>query len=129
MLPPDDPEAAAYGVEQRLTVNARAAGPRLGKDVQTAIKGSKTGDWSVADDGTVTAGGIALVEGEFTLETVAGAADDASAVGMLPRGGFVVLDTARDARSWRPRASPATSSAPSSRPARTPASTSPTGSR
>ena len=47
-------------------------GPRLGKDVQLAIKGSKSGDWSVAEDGTVTAGGLALVEGEFTLETVAG---------------------------------------------------------
>ncbi|QIX27687.1 isoleucine--tRNA ligase [Nocardioides sp. JQ2195] len=87
-----DPEAASYGVSQKLTVNARAAGPRLGKDVQHAIKGSKTGDWSVADDGTVTSGGLALVEGEFTLETVAASGDD-SATGMLPRGGFVVLDT------------------------------------
>ena len=56
LLDLDTPEAAAYGVEQRLTVNARAAGPRLGKDVQLAIKGSKTGDWSVAEDGTVTVG-------------------------------------------------------------------------
>ncbi len=87
------PEAAAYGVAQRLTVNARAAGPRLGRDVQTAIKGSKSGDWSVAEDGTVTAGGLELVEGEYTLETVAGSADDATTIGMLPRGGFVVLDT------------------------------------
>ena len=71
--PPTRPEAASYGVAQRLTVNARAAGPRLGKDVQRAIKASKSGDWSVADDGTVTAGGLALVEGEYTLETVAGA--------------------------------------------------------
>ncbi|HSF35491.1 MAG TPA: class I tRNA ligase family protein, partial [Nocardioides sp.] len=90
----DAPEAASYGVSQRLTVNARAAGPRLGKDVQLAIKGSKSGDWSVADDGTVTAGGLALVEGEYALETVAGSSDDATAIGMLPRGGFVVLDTA-----------------------------------
>jgi isoleucyl-tRNA synthetase len=89
-----DPEAASYGVEQRLTVNARAAGPRLGKDVQSAIKGAKSGEWSVADDGTVTSGGLVLEEGEFTLETVAGSADDSSATGMLPRGGFVVLDTA-----------------------------------
>ncbi|KQY56287.1 MULTISPECIES: isoleucine--tRNA ligase [unclassified Nocardioides] len=87
-----DPEAASYGVSQKLTVNARAAGPRLGKDVQLAIKGSKSGDWSVADDGAVTSGGLALVEGEFTLETVAASGDD-SATGMLPRGGFVVLDT------------------------------------
>ena len=94
MMPPDDPGAAAFGVSEKLTVNARAAGPRLGKDVQQAIKGSKTGDWSVAEDGTVTAGGLALVEGEYTLEVVAGAAGDGTAVGMLPRGGFVVLDTA-----------------------------------
>ncbi|MGH3336151.1 MAG: isoleucine--tRNA ligase [Nocardioides sp.] len=87
------PEAASYGVAQRLTVNARAAGPRLGRDVQTAIKGSKSGDWSVAEDGTVTAGGLELVDGEYTLETMAGSADDATTIGMLPRGGFVVLDT------------------------------------
>jgi isoleucyl-tRNA synthetase len=93
LLGADSAEARQYGVEQRLTVNARAAGPRLGRDVQQAIKGSKSGDWSVAADGTVTAGGLALVEGEYTLETVAGAASDDQAVGMLPGGGFVVLDT------------------------------------
>jgi isoleucyl-tRNA synthetase len=87
-------QAASYGVERRLTVNARAAGPRLGKDVQLAIKGSKSGDWSVADDGTVTSGGLALVEGEYTLDTVAGSADADTATGVLPGGGFVVLDTA-----------------------------------
>ncbi|MEO3935578.1 isoleucine--tRNA ligase [Dermatophilaceae bacterium Soc4.6] len=86
-----------FGVSQRLSVNARAAGPRLGKDVQTAIKGAKAGDWSVAADGAVTSGGLALAEGEYTLETVV-AADDTGpgsgrAVAMLPGGGFVVLDT------------------------------------
>jgi isoleucyl-tRNA synthetase len=94
LLAADSGEAAAYGVEQKLTVNARAAGPRLGRDVQRAIKGSKSGDWSVADDGTVTVGGLALVEGEYTLEIVAGASDPDAAVGVLPGGGFVVLDTA-----------------------------------
>ncbi|HWJ82037.1 MAG TPA: isoleucine--tRNA ligase [Nocardioides sp.] len=89
----DSDEAAAYGVEQRLTVNARAAGPRLGKDVQTAIRGSKSGDWSVDADGAVTAGGIGLVEGEYALETVVGSAAEGAATGMLPRSGFVVLDT------------------------------------
>ncbi len=90
-------EAASYGVSQRLTVNARAAGPRLGKDVQAAIKGSKTGDWTAvaAADGTVTvtAGGLALVDGEYALETVVGSAAEGAATGMLPGGGFVVLDT------------------------------------
>ncbi len=99
LLATGDPQAAAYGVAQRLTVHARAAGPRLGKEVQVAIKGSKSGDWAVADDGTVTAGGLALVEGEFTLETVAGTSEDDTVVGMLGgagavSGGFVVLDTA-----------------------------------
>ena len=94
LLDLDDPAAADFGVSQKLTVNARAAGPRLGRDVQLAIKGSKSGDWSVAEDGTVTSGGLQLVEGEYTLESVA--ADDESsqrATAMLPGGGFVVLDT------------------------------------
>lgn len=83
-----------FGVERRLTVNARAAGPRLGKDVQQAIRGAKSGDWSVADDGTVTAGGLALVEGEYVLESVVSQDGGGSrAVGVLPGGGFVVLDT------------------------------------
>ena len=93
LLDADHPDAASYGVSQRLTVNARAAGPRLGKDVQTAITGSKSGDWSVSPSGEVTSGGLALQEGEFTLETVAGGSDG-TATGMLPGGGFVVLDTA-----------------------------------
>jgi isoleucyl-tRNA synthetase len=92
LLAGDSADAAAYGVSQRLNVNARAAGPRLGKDVQHAIKGSKSGDWSVADDGTVTAGGFVLEEGEYTLETVVGSEDAGTATGMLPGGGFVVLD-------------------------------------
>ncbi|MCU1535746.1 MAG: Isoleucyl-tRNA synthetase, partial [Humibacillus sp.] len=94
LLGADSEEAAAYGVEQKLTVNARAAGPRLGREVQVAIKGSKSGDWSVAEDGTVTAGGLPLVEGEYALETVAGSSDADTAIGVLPGGGFVVLDTA-----------------------------------
>ena len=88
-------EAQGMGVEQRLAVNARAAGPRLGKQVQVVIKGSKTGDWSVAEDGTVTSGGIDLVEGEYSLDLVAGdsAALEGRAVGVLRGGDFVVLDT------------------------------------
>jgi isoleucyl-tRNA synthetase len=93
-----------FGVSQKLTVNARAAGPRLGKDVQLAIKGSKNGEWSVADDGTVTSGGLPLVEGEYSLETVVvvGAVEDGTSDGrrgssrvtaMLAHQGFVVLDT------------------------------------
>lgn len=88
-------EAQGMGVEQRLSVNARAAGPRLGKQVQQAIKGAKSGDWSVAEDGTVTAGGLELAEGEYTLDLVAGesAALEGRAVGVLRGGDFLVLDT------------------------------------
>jgi len=85
-------EAQVFGLSTKLTVNARAAGPRLGKDVQTAIKGSKSGDWSVAEDGTVTSGGLSLVEGEYTLEQVAESSDGAE-VALLPDEGFVALST------------------------------------
>ncbi len=89
----DDAEATSVGVSRRLTVNARAAGPRLGKGVQTVIRAAKAGDWSQAEDGSVVSGGVALQEGEYTLETVV--ADDSghTAVAVLPGGGFVVLDT------------------------------------
>ncbi|HSF98897.1 MAG TPA: class I tRNA ligase family protein, partial [Ornithinibacter sp.] len=89
-----DAHGSDFGISQRLVVNARVAGPRLGRDVQTAIKGSKTGDWSVAEDGTVTSGGLALAEGEYIVETVVDAEQAGShATAMLPGGGFVVLDT------------------------------------
>ncbi len=89
-----DPAAAEFGVEQRLHVNARAAGPRMGREVQRAIKGSKSGDWTVDADGVVTSGGLALEEGEFTLETVVGGGEQAhQATATLPGGGFVVLNT------------------------------------
>ena len=77
-------------VSQKLTVNARAAGPRLGKDVQTAIKGSKSGDWSVDAAGAVVSGGIALLDGEYTLETTL--TEGHSASGLLADGGFLMLD-------------------------------------
>ncbi|WP_421013713.1 DUF5915 domain-containing protein, partial [Glutamicibacter creatinolyticus] len=61
-----------------------------GKNVQQAIKGAKSGDWSVAD-GVVTAGGLELVEGEYTLDTVVNAEADIAAA--VIDGGFLVLDT------------------------------------
>jgi isoleucyl-tRNA synthetase len=91
-----DATEADFGVTRRLTVNARAAGPRLGRDVQTAIKAAKSGDWSMADEGNVTAGGLVLEAGEYTVETVVERSVDRGdqAVAMLPGAGFVVLDTA-----------------------------------
>ncbi|WP_235174453.1 isoleucine--tRNA ligase [Tomitella biformata] len=75
-----------------LAVNARAAGPRLGKSVQTVIKAVKSGDWSEQADGTIVAAGIELQEGEYTSKLVAAEPDSTAA---LPGGaGLVVLDTA-----------------------------------
>ena len=79
-------------VRRRLSVNARAAGPRLGREVQQAIKAAKSGDWWLTDDGVVTCGGHVLADGEYTLELVA-ADDDSGAVGVLSGGGYVWLDT------------------------------------
>ena len=90
----DESSAAAYGVTKRLTVNARAAGPRLGKQVQQAIQAARSGDWSL-DGETVVAGGIALQAGEYDLVLEAsGAGDGGNALGLLADGGFVILDTA-----------------------------------
>ncbi|MDQ1621602.1 MAG: isoleucyl-tRNA synthetase, partial [Actinomycetota bacterium] len=98
-----DAESASpeeFGIEQKLVVNARAAGPRLGKNVQQAIKGAKSGDWSLDEAGVVTAGGLRLEPQEYTLETVvaesaagAGAGPATRAAAVLPGGGFVVLNT------------------------------------
>jgi len=79
-----------YGIERKLTVNARAAGPRIGKQVQQVIPAAKKGDWTATESG-VTVGGVDLVEGEYTLDLTV--ADDSVAVAFLDGGGFAVLDT------------------------------------
>ena len=85
--------AAEFGITSRLSVNARAAGPRLGKDVQRIILAAKNGDWS-ENNGVVVAGGTTLEPGEFelTLETAAAGADPERALALIPSGGFVLLD-------------------------------------
>jgi isoleucyl-tRNA synthetase len=88
----DDSSADRFGVTSRLTVNARAAGPRLGKRVQEAIRAAKAGDWSEVD-GQVTAGGIALEQHEYDLVLEAASGAEGRAVAVLPTGGFVLLDT------------------------------------
>jgi len=84
-------------VSRQLTVNARAAGPRLGRDVQQVIKAAKAGDWSTGEDGSVTCGGFRLLDGEYTLELSVHSSDNVKitdeAVAMLPSGGFLTLDT------------------------------------
>ncbi|WP_127128417.1 isoleucine--tRNA ligase [Georgenia sp. SYP-B2076] len=96
-----DGAAEQFGVVTRLTVNARAAGPRLGKDVQRAIKAAREGFWEQQDGGDGALGvlvdGIELREGEFTLTTeVEDREGGTSVAAVLPGGGFVVLDIAVD---------------------------------
>ncbi|SDH20176.1 isoleucine--tRNA ligase [Microbacterium pygmaeum] len=84
--------AAEYGITHRLSVNARAAGPRLGKSVQTVIQAARSGDWSETD-GVVTAGGIALEPAEYELALETTGRPEGEALALLPAGGFVLLDT------------------------------------
>ncbi|TYC99456.1 isoleucine--tRNA ligase [Arthrobacter echini] len=89
-----DADPSEFGITQRLVVDARAAGPRLGRNVQTAIKASKAGEWHVDGDGGVVVGGLALEPHEYTLDTVVvGNEAESKAVTVLPGGGFLVLDT------------------------------------
>ena len=77
-----------------VVVNARVAGPRLGKDMQRVIKAVKSGNYTVEDNGdstTVVADGIELQDGEFSRKLVAADPDHTAEVAGL--NGLVVLDT------------------------------------
>ncbi|MGW1742897.1 isoleucine--tRNA ligase [Nocardia sp. NPDC001965] len=74
-----------------LAVNARAAGPRLGKEVQRVIKAVKAGDWSETADGVVSAAGIELLPEEYTQRLVA--AEPESTAALPGNAGLVVLDS------------------------------------
>lgn len=78
----------AFGITKKLTVNARALGPRLGKQVQEVIQAAKAGDWSLAGD-VVTVGTFELLETEYELELESAGE---SAIAFLSDG-FVILDT------------------------------------
>jgi isoleucyl-tRNA synthetase len=82
-------DIASYG-RFELAVNARVAGPRIGKDVQAAIKAVKAGQGVVNSDGTLTAGPTTLLAEEYTSKLVAA---DPEFTAALPGGvGLVVLD-------------------------------------
>ena len=84
-------DLGAHGTFE-VTVNARAAGPRLGKDVQRVIKAVKAGQWTTSPSGGIVADGIELQHGEFERKLVS---KDTGAAAELPASsGLVVLDTA-----------------------------------
>ncbi|HEX7162939.1 MAG TPA: isoleucine--tRNA ligase [Trebonia sp.] len=84
----DDP--ATLG-EFQLTVNPRAVGPRLGKQVQEVIRAVKAGQWTQVDD-VVTAAGAELRPGEYELKLAA--ADPDSTTALPGSSGLIALDTA-----------------------------------
>ena len=82
-------DIAAHG-RFELTVNARVAGPRLGKAVQAAIKAVKAGAGTLNADGTLSAGEVVLNPEEYDSRLVAA---DPGCTAALPDGaGLVVLD-------------------------------------
>jgi len=82
-------DVGAYG-RFELTVNARAAGPRLGKSVQDAIKAVKAGRGVLNSDGTLTADQIVLTADEYSSRLVA--ADEEYTAALPDGSGLVVLD-------------------------------------
>jgi isoleucyl-tRNA synthetase len=83
-------DVAAHG-EFEVAVNARVAGPRLGRDVQNVIRAVKAGQWTTTPSGRIEAAGIELLDTEYDRRLVA---RDTGAAGELPGGtGLVVLDT------------------------------------
>jgi isoleucyl-tRNA synthetase len=85
-------EPASLGAVQ-LTVNPRALGPRLGRQVQEVIRAVKAGDWSASGGGgdVVTAGGVQLQPGEYQLTLTA--ADPDSTAALPGSDGLIALDT------------------------------------
>ena len=91
---------AELGVTSRLAVNARAAGPRLGRGVQDVIRAAKAGEWEQKGEAVVVrtpSGPVPLEPHEYELTTVVaeGAGADRVAA-VLSDGGVVLLDTALD---------------------------------
>ncbi len=85
-----DDTTGAFGVTSKVVVNARALGPRIGKDVQSVIQATKAGDYEITAGGVVAAGHT-LVEGEYELALEV--ADESRAVEFIGSEGFVLLHT------------------------------------
>ncbi|MCT1358030.1 isoleucine--tRNA ligase [Rothia kristinae] len=98
VLDAEQTSAEDYGISRSLKVNARAAGPRLGRLVQQVIRAAKAGDWRTDGDGVVVGSEtleepLGLQPGEFELETVVDESAGAERAVAVIDGGFLVLDT------------------------------------
>ncbi|MGH3277889.1 MAG: isoleucine--tRNA ligase [Trebonia sp.] len=74
----------------QLTVNPRALGPRLGKQVQDVIKAVKAGQWTGEGD-VIRAAGAELHPGEYELKLTA--ANPEYTAGLPGSNGLIALDT------------------------------------
>jgi isoleucyl-tRNA synthetase len=73
-----------------LAVNPRVLGPRIGGKVQEVIRAVKAGDWTRDEDDAVTAAGVTLGPGEYSLKLTAA---DPDATAALPDSeGLIALD-------------------------------------
>jgi len=59
-------DVASVG-ELVLRPDPKILGPRLGKNVQQVLAAARSGDWSRADDGTVTLAGLEITSEEYEL--------------------------------------------------------------
>ena len=75
---------------ETLTVIPRALGPRLGKRTQFVIDAARNGSWTKNSDGSISANGIDLLDGEYKL-TVGVIQPEASRQ-LFDKMGIVVLD-------------------------------------
>ena len=113
-------DIAAYG-RFELTVNAWEAGPRIGRDVQAAIKAVKAGEGVLNPDGTLTAGPAVLLPSEFSSKLVAA---EPGGPRRCPTAPVWWCSTAPSRPNWRPRDGRRTASANSRSCARAPGWTS-----
>jgi isoleucyl-tRNA synthetase len=77
--------------EFQLQVVPAVLGPRLGAQVQQVIGAVKRNEWHRDDDGAPVAGGVRLLDGEYTLRLAA--ADPERSAALAGGRGIVVLDT------------------------------------
>lgn len=80
---------AAGVIEVSVTANARALGPKYGKEVQNIIKATKSGDFEVLEDGRVKVLGYELVGDEVEVGYVGKEGADVA----CENGIAVILDT------------------------------------
>ena len=84
-------DLTAYG-QFVLRPNGQELGPRLGQEVQEVFAAARKGRWQRNSDGTITAAGHTLSDGEFELAL--DPAEGTTAAALRTNDALVVLDTA-----------------------------------